>query len=177
VRLREPRTRDEDEFLKLNRESRRFHRGWVSPPVTSADFRTFLLRAREGSVETRLICRRTDGAILGAFSLSQIARGNFQSAYLGYYIGSRHAGQGYMGEALTLALRLAFGSLRLNRIEANIQPENAPSIALVRRAGFTLEGFSRRYLKISGRWRDHQRWAILADDWRRRPVQSSSTGG
>ncbi len=71
-----------------------------------------------------------------------------------------------MGEALQQALRLAFNHLRLHRVEANIQPGNSASIALVKRAGFSLEGFSPRYLKIAGRWRDHQRWAILAEDWR-----------
>ena len=52
------------------------------------------------------------------------------------------------------------------RIDANIQPGNHASIAVARGAGFTLDGFSRRYLKIGGRWREHERWAILADDWR-----------
>ena len=62
-------------------------------------------------------------------------------------------------------LRHAFDTLRLHRLEANIQPSNQASIALVRRAGFTREGFSRRYPKINGRWRDHERWAILREDW------------
>lgn len=67
--------------------------------------------------------------------------------------------------ALQLVLRHAFDTLRLHRLEANIQPGNKASIALVRRAGFTREGFSRRYLKINGHWRDHERWAILREDW------------
>ncbi|MBW8878969.1 MAG: GNAT family N-acetyltransferase [Acidobacteria bacterium] len=57
---------------------------------------------------------------------------------------------------------------RCGSLEANIQPENRPSLALVARLGFTREGLSRRYLKIGGRWRDHERWAILAEDWRAR---------
>jgi ribosomal-protein-alanine N-acetyltransferase len=73
-----------------------------------------------------------------------------------------------MTEAIALMLRYAFADLRLHRIEANIQPGNVASIALVKRAGFVKEGFSRRYLKIGGRWRDHERWAILAEDWRAR---------
>jgi ribosomal-protein-alanine N-acetyltransferase len=65
-------------------------------------------------------------------------------------------------------LRNAFLNLRLHRVEANIQPDNHPSIALAKGAGFHREGFSPRYLKIGGRWRDHERWAILAEDWRAR---------
>ena len=72
-----------------------------------------------------------------------------------------------MTQALQLALRFAFNQLRLNRLEANIQPRNLASKSLVRRAGFVREGISRRYLKVFGRWQDHERWAILAEDWRR----------
>jgi ribosomal-protein-alanine N-acetyltransferase len=70
-----------------------------------------------------------------------------------------------MREALEAVLRLAFGALRLHRVEANIQPQNRASIALVKSLGFRREGYSRRYLKIGGRWRDHERWALLVDDW------------
>jgi len=69
-----------------------------------------------------------------------------------------------MREALVAVLRLAFGPLRLHRVEANIQPRNRASIDLVRSLGFRREGYSRRYLKIGGRWRDHERWALLVED-------------
>jgi ribosomal-protein-alanine N-acetyltransferase len=101
------------------------------------------------------------------FSLSQIFMGGFRSAYLGYYVGSPFANQGYMSEGLQLVLSEAFKRLKLHRVEANIQPSNASSIALASRAGFSREGYSRRYLKIGGRWRDHERWAILVEDWQR----------
>ena len=113
-----------------------------------------------------LLCRREDEAILGFFNLSQIARGSLQSAYLGYAVGKPYARNGYMREGLELVLRRAFLTLRLHRIEANIQPGNRASIALAAGAGFRREGFSPRYLKIGGRWRDHERWAILAEEWR-----------
>ena len=100
-------------------------------------------------------------------NVSEIVRGPFRSAYLGYYAFVPHAGRGYMTEALTLALRWAFRGLRLHRVEANIQPGNQASRALVRGLGFRREGFSRRYLKVAGRWRDHERWALVAEDWRR----------
>jgi ribosomal-protein-alanine N-acetyltransferase len=64
-------------------------------------------------------------------------------------------------------LRYAFKQLKLHRLEANIQPGNLASIALIKRAGFVREGYSRRYLKICGQWRDHERWAILSEDWKK----------
>ena len=93
-----------------------------------------------------------------------IVRGLFQSAYLGYYVGAAFAGRGYMAEGLALVVRHAFSEMGLHRLEANIQPDNAASIALARRCGFRKEGFSPRYLRISGEWRDHERWALLADE-------------
>jgi len=63
-----------------------------------------------------------------------------------------------MTEALQLVLRFAFDELGLHRIEANIQPNNHASRNLVQRCGFTLEGESKDFLFISGRWRDHERW-------------------
>lgn len=103
--------------------------------------------------------------MLGAVNISQIFYGSFRSAYLGYWIGAPFAGQGYMREALSLVLTQAFGSLRLHRIEANLQPTNTPSRRLVQQLGFRLEGYSPKYLKIGGRWRDHERWALLRSEW------------
>ena len=72
-----------------------------------------------------------------------------------------------MTEAVELVLKYAFQTLKLHRIEANVQPQNLSSIAVLRRTNFTREGFSPKYLKISGRWRDHERWAIIVEDWRK----------
>jgi ribosomal-protein-alanine N-acetyltransferase len=107
---------------------------------------------------------------VGVINVNEIVHGAFRSAYLGYYVFVPRAGQGYMSEGLALALRWAFRELRLHRLEANIQPGNEASRALVSRFGFRREGFSRRYLKVAGRWRDHERWALLVEDWRGHPV-------
>jgi len=171
VYLREPTNRDGSQIVAANRLSRPFHRGWVVPPTDSAAFTKWMTRCRQPNVKCFLVCRLVDGANVGVFTLSQIVRGMFHSAYLGYYAERPHAGQGYMTEGMRLVLRHAFTEMKLHRVEANVQPENAASIALVKRSGFRLEGFSPRYLKVAGRWRDHERWAILIDDWRRlRPI-------
>jgi ribosomal-protein-alanine N-acetyltransferase len=165
IYLRPLEANDAAEFIALNRASQNFHRGLASPPVRADQFHALLERCRRPDMICFLICRVEDGAIVGSITLSQIFRGSFQSAYLGYHVGAKFAHQSYMSEALGLVLRYSFKKLRLHRLEANIQPSNYASIALVKRAGFVREGFSRRYLKICGRWRDHERWAIIAEDW------------
>jgi ribosomal-protein-alanine N-acetyltransferase len=161
-----PRLRDQRDILALNRASRSFHRGWVSPPTTPEQFRRLLAHRRRSDIASLVIRRIEDGAIVGAIEISAIVRGAFQSAYLGYHIGAPWRRQGYMTEGLALALTYGFRTLGLHRLEANIQPTNAASIALVRHLGFSREGYSPRYLRIGGRWRDHERWAILAEAWR-----------
>jgi len=109
-----------------------------------------------------LVCRRDSDELVGVINLSNVVLGAFRSGYLGYYAFSGQERQGLMRQGLRAVVRHAFGPLQLHRVEANIQPANAASIALARSCGFAKEGFSPRYLKISGRWRDHERWALLA---------------
>lgn len=168
VFLRFPTARDCSEITALNRASVRLHRNLVSPPTQRREFETFLHRCKQPDSVCFVVCQIEDSTIIGSAVLSKIVRGPLQSAYLGYYIGAPYAHRGYMTESIQLILRYAFRDLRLHRVEANIQPENVASLALVRRAGFTREGYSRRYLKVSGRWRDHERWAILVEDWKSR---------
>jgi ribosomal-protein-alanine N-acetyltransferase len=166
VFLRSLTASDRDEFLELMRASRRLHKPWVSPPIHEAGYSSYLKRARRPDFKALLACRVEDDRILGVFNISQIVRGLFQNAYLGYYAGAPFAGRGYMTQGLRLVLKYAFTKLKLHRLEANIQPGNTFSIKLVKRCGFQLEGFSPRYLKIAGRWRDHERWAITKEVWR-----------
>jgi len=166
VYLRAPAAGDQEEFLTLMRNSVAFHQPWASAPTDGERFAAYLADAARSDFEAMLVCRHADDAILGFFNLSQIVRRSLQSAYLGYAVGEPFAGQGYMREGLRLVLRRAFGELRLHRVEANIQPGNQASLALAKSAGFRREGFSPRYLKIDGHWRDHERWAILVEYWR-----------
>jgi ribosomal-protein-alanine N-acetyltransferase len=166
VRLQPPVPGDRGEFLELVDASTELHRPWTYPPSDAPSYRRLLERNRADNFFALLLRRHEDDAIVGIFEFSEIVRGGFQNAYLGYWVGAPFAGQGYMREGMQLALRFAFGELKLHRVEANIQPSNTRSLALAKNAGFRREGFSPRYLKIGGRWRDHERWAILADDAR-----------
>jgi ribosomal-protein-alanine N-acetyltransferase len=167
VQLKRPSARDEPRFLEAARRSRAFLRRWAPPPLTRKAYRAYIQRLGKPSHDGRFVVLRTSGDLVGVINVSEIVHGALRSAYLGYYAFVPHAGRGYMTEGLTLALRWAFGALHLHRVEANIQPGNEASRTLARRLGFRREGFSRRYLKIAGRWRDHERWALLAEDWRR----------
>ena len=164
VRLRVLERSDRDAFLRLANESRRLHRPWTYPPERPEQFDELYARSRREDFVCLVARLIEDDDIVGVFTISQIFRGAFQSAYLGYYADARHARHGYMREALEQVLDHAFGPLALHRVEANIQPGNQASIALARGAGFRLEGFSPRYLLIGGQWRDHERYAITAED-------------
>ena len=166
VALRVLERSDRDAFLAMARESRELHRPWTFPPERADQFQDLLAKCRRDDSICVLATDRETGEIAGVFTISQIVRGAFQSAYLGYYAHQRHANRGYMREAMVQTVDHAFGRLALHRLEANIQPDNVASKALVARAGFRMEGFSPRYLKVGGRWRDHERWAILRENWK-----------
>src|SRR4051812_39677405 len=164
VRIRVLERSDRDAFLALARDSRELHRPWTYPPERPEQFEELYARSRREDFVCLLAVLVDTGEIAGVFTVSQIFRGAFQSAYLGYYANQRHANQGHMRAALEQVVDHCFGPLALHRIEANIQPGNQPSIALARGAGFRLEGFSPRYLLIGGQWRDHERYALTAED-------------
>ncbi|MEU7278323.1 GNAT family protein [Streptomyces sp. NPDC045431] len=165
VGLRHLTYEDADEFTARARESRDLHKPWLFPPVDADAYARYARPLVEGDDrESFLVCERgADGAIAGFININNIVRGGFLSGALGYGAFAHAAGRGLMSEALGLVLRYAFGPLGLHRLEANIQPLNAASLALVRRAGFRLEGFSPAFLLVDGEWRDHERWAITAD--------------
>ena len=137
----------------------------MRPPATPGAFRDYLLAHQPPRGASFFIWINEADGLAGVVNLSEIVRGAFQSAYLGYYAFVPHAGQGLMKRGLSAVITHAFSELALHRLEANIQPGNTASKALVKKLGFRREGFSPRYLKINGRWRDHERWAILSEDW------------
>lgn len=165
VSLRAPSRSDAAAFVAAVTADPAFYGRWAEPPATEAAFLAYVDRVSVPSAEGFLIVRRDGDALVGRATLSQIFRGGFQNAYLGYEALPGHARRGYLTEGVGLVLARAFGELGLHRVEANVQPGNEASLALVRRLGFRHEGFSPQYLHIAGAWRDHERWAILADEF------------
>ncbi|MFC7815832.1 MULTISPECIES: GNAT family N-acetyltransferase [unclassified Streptomyces] len=164
---------DGAEFTARARESKDLHHPWLFPPDSVQAYEAYAARLIEDPTKAGfLICEKDaekgagtadGGAIAGFVNINNIVHGGFLSGALGYGAFAHAAGRGLMREGLDLVVRYAFGPMRLHRLEINVQPGNAASIALARACGFHLEGFSPRMLHIDGAWRDHQRWAITAE--------------
>ena len=162
------------------------NRDFLAPtdPLRPKEFYTAEMQAaalaveREERLEGRSlplwICLREDPErVVGKISLSQICRGAFHNAYLGYKLDGALQGRGYATEAVGRAIRIAFGELGLHRIEAHVMPRNVRSIRLLERLGFEPEGYGARYLKIHGTWEDHVHFALVKG----RTTKSAADGG
>lgn len=163
--LEAPSPRRRDEFLTAVARSRELHRHWVSPPQTKEAFDKNLKRFESPAHVGFWVLTET-GELAGVININEIVRGSFCSGYLGYYALVPHDGRGYMTAGLRVVLREAFRKRGLHRLEANIQPDNEASKRLVQRFGFRSEGYSPRYLKVVGKWRDHERWALTVEEWK-----------
>lgn len=104
--------------------------------------------------------------VIGNISFSNFVRGVGQYCTVGYSVDGHAEGGGYMGEALGASIGHVFRELGFHRIEANYMPHNVRSGRLLRRLGFAVEGYSRDYVRIDGRWEDHVRAALINPDWR-----------
>jgi ribosomal-protein-alanine N-acetyltransferase len=160
-----PRSSDAGEFVTAAQASRALHQPWLDSPDTPARFAAYLERAARDDQAAYLFRHRLCGALVGYVNVNNIVRGGLQSGFLGYGAFASHAGQGLMTRGLRAVLEIVFSDLGLHRVEANIQPANRRSISLVRRLGFEKEGFSPGYLMVDGGWRDHERWALRAENW------------
>jgi ribosomal-protein-alanine N-acetyltransferase len=161
---------DEPVFVQV----RRTNAEWLSPwdatnpsPGTGvrtyADMlRTFEEEAAQGRQLPLVIV--VDGRIVGQVNLSNITLGSFRSCSAGYWMARESAGRGIMPTALAVVADHAFTTLGLHRIEVNIRPENAASLAVVRKLGLRSEGLRLRMLHIDGAWRDHESFAVTVEE-------------
>jgi len=109
-----------------------------------------------------------DGYFAGEVNLNNVQRGAFQNAYVGYWIDPARAGQGYTPEAVVLTLRFGFDEARLHRLQVAVVPCNTSSRRVAEKLRLRDEGTAVRYLEINGRWEDHVRYAITAEEWAER---------
>lgn len=99
--------------------------------------------------------------IIGTVSFSNIIRGAFLSCTLGYKLDLNEVKKGYMYESLEKSIGIIFDEYKLHRIEANVMPNNLPSLNLLLKLGFVEEGYSKNYLRIDNKWEDHLRLALI----------------
>lgn len=158
----------ESELALVKEQSSVAHAPWMYHGTTESYFNKIL----NGRTIGLFVIDTDDDGIGAVINLNEPVGGGFCSAHLGYFTAATKMRKGLMTEGLALALDYAFVSLDFHRLEANIQPPNTASKALVAKLGFRLEGFSPAYLKIGGAWRDHERYALLAEEWISSPVRT-----
>lgn len=154
---------DTSEVLEYYLRNKNYLSNWE--PVRDKEFYTLtyqqsqianeLILMREGRLFKVWISEKGDNSLIGSVALNNIVLGAFQSCHLGYKLDEQKINKGYMTEALNEVIEYAFNELQLHRIEANIMPNNLPSIRVVEKLGFYNEGLAIKYLKINGRWEDH----------------------
>jgi ribosomal-protein-alanine N-acetyltransferase len=165
VGIRKVEIDDVTELARLARESAELHHPWSAPPQTEDAWAAWLVTNDPQTWAGFVVCELATDAIAGTVNINNIVYSAFRSGALGYNVFASSARRGFMTQGLGQVIRHAFAEdgLALHRLEANIRPTNAPSIALVKRLGFRLEGFSPDFLFLDGAWRDHERWAITSE--------------
>lgn len=172
VILRAPAMADYFAWSELRGASRDFLKPWepiwpaddLSRPAFRRRLRRYQREINEATGYPFLVFRAEDLSLVGGLTLSHVVRGVTQSCSLGYWMGKPFAGRGLMTAAVRAVIPFVFDTLKLHRLEAACLPHNAASIRLLEKAGFTREGYARRYLNIDGRWQDHLLFAIVSDD-------------
>ena len=171
VFLRPAEMRDFEQWSSLRERSRDFLTPWEpiwpTDDLTRSSFRR-RIRAYaeeiEGDEAYPFLIFREDETLVGGLTIGQVRRGVSQTATLGYWMGHPYAGRGYMSRAVRAAAHFTFGPLRLHRLEAACLGHNIASIRVLERVGFSREGYARAYLRINGRWQDHNLYALLESD-------------
>ena len=174
--LRLPENRDHSSWFEIRKVSADFLEPWEpirdDKYLSASAFQSRVVWARRAANEKRamnfLIFRNEDDRLVGGITLDNIQGGVSQACAVGYWMGQPFTRQGYMAEALNASVQYAFNVMDVSRVQAGCLPENAPSRALLEKAGFKYEGVAQSYLQIAGRWRNHVLYANLRRDRRGR---------
>jgi len=174
--LRALRDADESEFARVFVESEEAWAPWTptaDPELNISErFRRELARAAQGrqtGAYLRLAAFVEGDQLIGLFSLNEIVRGVFESAYASWQVATSRTGQGLGTEGVRALLGIAFDTppsgLGLHRVQANVMPANGPSLRIASKVGFRREGVAARYLKIAGSWEEHVMHALTREEW------------
>ena len=152
---------DEQEYLKNYKASKSELKPWVDVPTTSQAFRKYVHEMLTEENKSFVVVEKHTKVMIGIVELRDIYMFDFKNSYIIYFGFKGLLRQGLMALAVRKIIKLAFKTLKLHRLEANIQPTNIASRALAKSCGFKLEGYSPKFIKKNGYWRDHERWALL----------------
>ena len=166
VRVRAATIADAQQFISLAILSTPHFEGRASPPIETESFRDYVRPAVAGLRHLYLVLDMSNDQLLGAVTINNILRGMHHCGTIGYWVGVPFQHSGVMTAALPLVLDDAFGTLRIHRLEANVESTNLWSKRLLERNGFLPEGQARELIRIQGVWKDHERWALLETDRR-----------
>ena len=153
--IRTPGMNDFNEFYELFSKPGNGPAPFVQPPLTENNFARYIESLDNIRKIGFFICFSDTKKIIGVVNIREIIKGYFRSAFLGFYLAKEFEGKGLMYAGLSEVMKYAFDTIDLHRLEANIQPDNIRSKSLVKKLGFKYEGFSEKYLKINGEWKDH----------------------
>jgi ribosomal-protein-alanine N-acetyltransferase len=169
--LRELRRRDARQWREVRSRNAAWLGPWEAtvPPGSGEQVPTFgqmVARFRSEARQGRTIAwaMELDGRLVGQLTLGGITLGSLRAATIGYWIDSRVAGRGLTPMAVAMATDHCFGTMGLHRIEVVIRPENAASLRVVQKIGFRFEGVRPAFLHIDGAWRDHEVYALHAEE-------------
>lgn len=173
ITLRDLTADDANSVVELLLENRTFLRPWepVRPErfFTPQGQRSALRRSESDRRADRgydfAIIGQATGRMIGRITLSNVARGAWQNASVGYFVSEAHCRRGHATEAVRQVLGFAFGPADLHRIQAAVLPRNEGSIRVLQKNGLRDEGLARRYLEIDGAWQDHRIFAITREEW------------
>jgi [ribosomal protein S5]-alanine N-acetyltransferase len=173
--LRVPAPKDAPLMCRFVTENREHFAPW--DPVHTEEYYTesYWIRVLEQGVDDVrlekqlqfvLTLKESPEKMIGQCRFSNVIRGVFQAAFLGYGLDCRAVGKGYMQEGLTHAILYCFETLNLHRIMANCMPANQRSLRLLKKLGFVEEGFAQKYLFLAGEWQDHILTALVNPSWK-----------
>lgn len=143
-----------------------FEPQWTEDALSEEFFKRRLARQQQEMTAHRgaffLIFAKDSDYIIGGLNLNNIQYGAARCCSFGYWLDEEKQGQGYMYEAVALAIDYAFSVLKLHRINASCLPDNQRSVNMLHRHGFEEEGFAKQYLQINGKWQDHRLFGLVS---------------
>lgn len=170
--LRHPKRRDWKAWVHLRQESYSFLQKWepywnLNQCNKSNYMRQLKLQRTKAAYDQAysFLCFQKDNKnLLGGINISNIQRGVMQTCNIGYWLGEKNTGKGYMEESIKAIIPYIYEQLKIHRIQAFTLEDNIASRKLIEKVNFTKEGTLREAMKINNEWKDHVIYSLLLTD-------------